>query len=265
MSQEAPFHCRFITMNYIDAGPSWRAVPHTHPFWELVYIREGKQSVAFPDHAGLELTGGANEIFLYPPNCYHFEYNPASVPLHTVYIGFTTDALPAEAPCLVSDSTLRIHTLLRWLEEAAGSFFPRQTDLCYAITTMIVAAVKHFRDCAGEETAAPPFIERIRRYIRENPHLPHSTSSLARFVNLSRYHFIHLYKLHAGISPMRDVRRIRLELAARKLLTEKVSIREVAIQVGLPELSHFSRSFKKQFGISPSRFRRNAEGRSLRR
>ncbi len=63
-------------------------------------------------------------------------------------------------------------------------------------------------------------------------------------------------KLHAltGQSPTEFIRTIRLKRAASLLNQNFGSVTEVAYEVGFNNLSYFNRSFKKQFGKSPTAF-----------
>ena len=57
-------------------------------------------------------------------------------------------------------------------------------------------------------------------------------------------------------TPVQLIRRRRLEAGARLLRErEDATIGEVAFAVGFNSQSYFSRSFRKEFGMSPSRYR----------
>lgn len=55
------------------------------------------------------------------------------------------------------------------------------------------------------------------------------------------------------------LRSMRLQRAADLLAQNAGSIAEIAYQVGFSDQAHFTRSFKKQFGVSPKDYRRKAE------
>lgn len=76
-------------------------------------------------------------------------------------------------------------------------------------------------------------------------------------LNLSRSSLAR--KLHAltGQSPTEFIRTIRLKRAASLLDQHFGSVTEVAFEVGFNNLSYFNRSFKKQFGESPTAYVNN--------
>src|SRR5688572_11007605 len=60
----------------------------------------------------------------------------------------------------------------------------------------------------------------------------------------------HFHK-HYGVTVSEWLRELRLKQAYSSLQTGK-SVKEVAFEHGYKQVSHFSREFKSQFGVSPS-------------
>jgi transcriptional regulator GlxA family with amidase domain len=78
---------------------------------------------------------------------------------------------------------------------------------------------------------------------------------LARSVNLSVWHFTHLFKTETLLSPKRYMRSLRMKEAGKLLEESFLSVKEIAAKVGLGDRSHFSRDFKKISGQSPTSYR----------
>jgi len=57
-----------------------------------------------------------------------------------------------------------------------------------------------------------------------------------------------------NMSPVEFIRYIRLQSAARMMVKEGVNVSEAAYASGFNDLSYFSKSFKKQFGVSPKKY-----------
>jgi transcriptional regulator GlxA family with amidase domain len=83
-----------------------------------------------------------------------------------------------------------------------------------------------------------------------------SLSKLASVCNASSWHMCRLFKAELGISPVRCVKLLRLNSAARLLTTTSLSVKEVMAKVGLNDASHFVRDFQNIIGVSPLQFRR---------
>jgi AraC family transcriptional regulator, arabinose operon regulatory protein len=82
------------------------------------------------------------------------------------------------------------------------------------------------------------------------------TAELAAPVNLSASRFRHLFKEETGVSVGAYLRERRLERAELLLRTTFLSIKEVMSEAGMSSMSHFVSYFKKQYGVSPSGYRK---------
>lgn len=81
-----------------------------------------------------------------------------------------------------------------------------------------------------------------------------SIDGLARIACMSRTKFFHEFKLHLGCSPMAYQSQSRLKRAA-KLLKQGQQITQTCFALGFTNTSHFSRCFKKFYGISPRQYK----------
>lgn len=82
--------------------------------------------------------------------------------------------------------------------------------------------------------------------------------ALAASVNLSPSRLRHLFKDETGLTPAQFLKRLRLD-RARELLDESfLCLKEVMPLVGINDLSHFVRDFKKAHGLPPRRYRQQA-------
>ena len=98
------------------------------------------------------------------------------------------------------------------------------------------------------------YILRINKallYLEEHIGERITLENLADAAYFSPFHFHRLFTSIIGETPNDFVRRIRLEKAAAMLLHQKSkSITDIALQCGFSSSAVFSRSFKKQYGIS---------------
>jgi AraC family transcriptional regulator of arabinose operon len=92
----------------------------------------------------------------------------------------------------------------------------------------------------------------LRQLVNER----HSVPALARQVNLSPSRLRQLFNVETGQSPMQCLRNLRIQRAKALLRNTFLSVKEVAFRSGAKSVSHFSREFKKQSGLTPSDFRR---------
>lgn len=80
-------------------------------------------------------------------------------------------------------------------------------------------------------------------------------SDIAACVNLSESRLSHLFKTETGVSPAKYLKRARMERARQLLETSFLSVKQVMAAVGINDSSHFVRSFKNAFGLTPTDYR----------
>lgn len=79
---------------------------------------------------------------------------------------------------------------------------------------------------------------------------------LSRFANLSVSHFSSVFKTKTGYSPIEYFNHLKIQKACTYLLISKMSVKEIAINLGIDDQYYFSRMFSKLMGISPTEYRK---------
>jgi len=102
----------------------------------------------------------------------------------------------------------------------------------------------------------PPMICDIRSYLTAHYNEKITLEHLAAQFSLDPYYLQKLFKRYIGQSPMEYVIYLRMARARSLLRTGSMSISEIAYTVGIDNISHFTRQFKKQEGMTPSQYRR---------
>lgn len=104
--------------------------------------------------------------------------------------------------------------------------------------------------------SAARLTEQAKAYIEEHyKESDLSADSLCRCLNVSAAYFSTIFKREVGISFVAYLTKIRLEHALELLRTTEDKTYIIASRVGYMEPNYFSYVFKKQYGISPSKYR----------
>ena len=74
---------------------------------------------------------------------------------------------------------------------------------------------------------------------------------LAREVGLSPAHFARAFKETLGRAPHQYLLALRLERARRLLESSETSLSDIAQRAGFADQAHFTRLFKRAFGVTP--------------
>lgn len=89
-------------------------------------------------------------------------------------------------------------------------------------------------------------------------HLDHdwSVKEMAEKAGLSISYFPTVFKSEIGVSPGAYLKEVRLQEAKHLLETAHDHVSQIGRQVGMPNESHFTRDFKKRYGLTPTEYRR---------
>jgi AraC family transcriptional regulator len=81
-----------------------------------------------------------------------------------------------------------------------------------------------------------------------------SLTELAAIVQLSPYHFAHVFKQTGNVSPHQYIIRCRIERAKQLLKSGNLAIATIAQSVGFASQGHFTYHFKRLVGVTPKVF-----------
>jgi AraC-like DNA-binding protein len=98
----------------------------------------------------------------------------------------------------------------------------------------------------------------VARFLDDAYDEPLSLADMASAAQLSRYHFVRVFRAVVGDSPHQYLIGARLRAAANRLLDTRAPITTIAFDVGFNDISHFNATFRRTFGASPGTWRRAA-------
>lgn len=99
------------------------------------------------------------------------------------------------------------------------------------------------------------FLQSIRDLLDEDFSLASNVEKLADRLNMTTQTFRRHLKSATGELPKTYLSQIRMERACSMLINSDVSLVEIAEQCGFTDASNFTRSFRKDFGMTPSSYR----------
>lgn len=103
----------------------------------------------------------------------------------------------------------------------------------------------------------------ILRYIHDNISSQITLEALCRRFNTNRTTVAETVKEKTGLPPIKYILEVRLKQSRPDLLFTELPVREIAVKYGFANPNYYIRAFKKRFGISPLKFRK--EGLEARR
>lgn len=117
--------------------------------------------------------------------------------------------------------------------------------------------VKTGAGCSFESASKNYVVEQMMNYIEDHYDEKISLDRIAENMYLSPFYISRIFKSETGDTPIHHLINIRLE-KAKELLESgwSESIQEIAARVGYDDAYHFSKLFKKKYGIPPSQVRK---------
>ncbi|MEU8986198.1 AraC family transcriptional regulator [Streptomyces sp. NPDC048558] len=98
-------------------------------------------------------------------------------------------------------------------------------------------------------------LETVLSYMRENLGRPVSLDDLASRVSFSRFHFVRCFKAATGSTPYRYLTELRIDMSRKYLESGNDTITRIGQRCGFSGPEHFSRSFRRGMGCTPSQYR----------
>jgi len=130
--------------------------------------------------------------------------------------------------------------------------------LTHLVMDMCVHGKKRNADTRQKASIATTINSRNGRLIRivhrmqENIAEPLSFDELTCLEGISKRQMERLFKRYLGVGPSQHYISIRLDYGRSLVFETDMSVMEISVACGFSSSSHFSKSYKKRFGVCPS-------------
>jgi len=101
----------------------------------------------------------------------------------------------------------------------------------------------------------PSWLDRVRTFIEDNYRAEVGVRELARAACVHPAHLSKAFSRAFGYTVREYVRCLRVEFARKQLESTSLTLSEIAVSAGFADQSHFTKTFKREIGKSPSRYR----------
>lgn len=256
--------------HYLPANVLQRLLqPHKVPFYFFVFMYEGSSAYKV-DFQDVTISNGQllfilpNQIVTPPPIKDDLEY---------FKIGFdenTLTLLPQQFPFLVNplnvqtinfdDDTKqrikKVFEILNRLLHPKKQHTDTEVLLAHLNTLLTEFNSAYFKDKETDSISNPKLSKYIQFRLTVETHLTeeHSVNTIAEKLAISTNSLYGIVKEFSGVSPKEFITNRLMTEAQRKLYYSKLSVKELAYELGFNDPDYFSRLFKKSTGKSISEF-----------
>ncbi|MCL2060966.1 MAG: AraC family transcriptional regulator [Oscillospiraceae bacterium] len=254
---------------------SSRSILHYHNSYEIGLCLEGSGTFFIENEAIAFYAGDISFIF---PNQPHIARSPNEFPSRWDFIDVDFDRLFAGDSLFIDRiRELRQHIPYIVSPEHCTSLAPivrmileeleqRQNEYQLVAKDMLAIFInKLSRLCLdagarrslmpGMFTSISPALDHITQHYPQEIFI----EDLAKKCGLSAPHFRLLFKRAMGVAPHRYLAQIRMKMAKTLLQLTNFPILSVALSVGYESISSFNRTFKEEFGQTPSMYRLHSQ------
>jgi AraC family cel operon transcriptional repressor len=264
--EEEGFNCAFIS-NIGEAAPH----PHTHDFFELMLVYEGK-AVHYLNGGTHILTEGML-IFIRPQDEHCLcelkgcscRFINLAFPVETLYEladylgeGFNVYGIlnAAEPPVARLDGVER-NVLRQKLESFNLLPVSQKKVKKMGIRAMLAGIItNHFTGLVpAGGSRIPGWLNELCLAMNSRENLADGIKALVMLSGKSHEHLCRVFVKFLGLTPTEFVTGLRLNYAANLLLNSDMSILDISMEAGYESLSRFYSLFGARFGTTPAQYR----------
>jgi len=250
---------------------------HSHDHIEMAFILSGKGRYKIDDEIYPVEEG---DLLIFNPGVYHQALTDGNGrPTVEFFVGFTDVLFRGMTPNHfeipggpilhttgeLRQKLFRIASSMEAEKEVLrqGRYFMLRAYLVQMILLVIreqTLPLKQKKGYEFESVGKKYVVEQIVSYFEDHYAEKISLDQIAENMYLSPFYISKIFKSETGDTPIRFLIDIRLERAKELLKSgEYTSIQEVAAKVGYDDVYHFSKLFKKKYGVPPSKIKPKSE------
>jgi len=244
------------------ARPDYHIHRETLPFYSMEYVVRGRGQVKL---RGRAYTLQPGRLFSYGPGISQdIASNPAD-PLFKYFVDFTG----RQAKVLLSSCGLapgrvsqvfpptELQALFDELIQCGLKGTPHGAMLCDKLLECLALRIRDSRaPVEGLEQMAFNTFRRCRQHVQQHFRRLKTLEQISAECHVNNAYLCRLFQRYDHQTPYQFLLRLRMNQAAQRMQEPDILVKQVAEEAGFDDPFHFSRAFKRVFGLSPDGFRR---------
>lgn len=231
-----------------DCTPLHAFGPAVRTHWLLHYVVSGFGKFT---RENITYDIGPGDIFVIPPYMETYYQADEKHPWKYIWIGFTTENIPEVflSPVISCPNVGNVfHEMLSCSKLENG----RSAYLSSCLWKLVSLLSEQ-----GKSTSN--YIDMALNLMNSEYANGITIQQIADSIGINRKYFCSLFSKQVGISPSEYLIHLRLNKAAELMISYNQTPTIAALSVGYNDIYHFSKIFKKHFGVSPREYCRRKE------
>lgn len=245
-------------MNFCEVlyPPKLRQARHTHKFASFSYVMHGNyaESLERRTHRRESAT-----VVFHPPAEAHAVEFENNVRIFSVEFGFEKLAYISRQSVIFEASADCRSEKTKWLGERIYREFQRMDAFSMlaieGLVLELLAEASRAKVGANEKNF-PSWLKQSKDFLHENFTESVTLEEIARLADVHPVHLSRVFREKFGCTIGEYVRRLRIEFASRQILSGEDSLGTIAHAAGFSDQSHFNKTFKTAFGLTPAEYRK---------
>jgi len=251
-------HHQTNDMNFCEVvyPPRLRQARHTHKLASFSYVLAGSYAERLERRTHRRQP---STVVFHPPGESHAVEFDTDVRILGVEFSFEKLACISRQS-VIFEATASCRTeKTNWLGERIYQEFQRMDSFSMlAIEGLILellAEASRARVGANEKNC-PRWLRESKDFLHANFTESFTLEEIARVADVHPVHLSRVFREKFGCTIGEYVRRLRVEFASRQIVSGEASLGEIAHAAGFSDQSHFNKTFKTAFGLTPAEYRK---------
>lgn len=229
---------------------------HAHELSHFCFVLGGN----YQETIGSKLfERGPATLAFYPPDVSHSERHSSSGRHFLVEVDFQSLEKVRDYGVVLSEPALLQSDSALWLAARMYREFCERDELSPLVlesvaTELLIETSRVRRE--RRERKPPAWLEVVRESLRESFSSPPCLTDLAKLVGVHPTHLARVFRQFERCTVGDYVRKVRINYACTRMLSSNDTFIEIALAAGFADQTHFTRTFKRVTGVTPTEFRR---------
>lgn len=248
-----------ISIGYFDCKPNYAVHRNIHNSYLLIVMMDGMLNYQTRRQRGTLRVGQALLLDCNLPHSYQAQGRCSFTFIH--FDGAQSREIfehinrSSGSVIRLTDST-RLHEmvgeLLSYMHNDRRVNEAQTSAMLYSILMVLMEA----GGVSGAGNIGNSIVDQAIEYIQTHLSEPLTVEIIAASAGYSPSYFSHVFNRETGMSPYRFVIQSRMDSAMQLLQTTRLSIQDIAFQVGFNSVANFCYAFRKEKGLSPRECRK---------
>lgn len=229
--------------------------------WEIIFVEKGRLAIQEEEHIFYVEAG---ESLLLWPGRRHIGVDDFPADLRFYWLHFEVKA-PDSDPRWLTHLSVPQHTRVADPQALIALFrqfmieqekLQRSPALEFIVLLILQQMTQSSRQAENTAESGVALAWKARQRIRTQYHRPLSTAILARELHCNADYLGRVYRRVFHLTPTQAIHRQRVREAEKLLISDALSLTEVAERCGFNDVGYFRQIFRKHTGLTPAVWKR---------